>query len=161
MDYTNLINEINLQRDAAYRDRQDERLDTLDGMLNTIIKFKEEDQKRIAKPVIDAKGVYIELLELMAEGSKINAIKRWREISGWGLIDSKNFIDELMKAGGFNIRPIAAVEAKLDTSVMKFYANLARLIGTNQITTAISYVAKELGLEWERAARFVSDFDNA
>ena len=45
----------------------------------------------------DMSGIDSKIVELLNLGHKINAIKRYREISGFGLRESKQFIDQLIE----------------------------------------------------------------
>lgn len=63
----------------------------------------------IVDPVINSDEFIVEdsrfdatiedLINLLEHGSKINAIKRWRELTGWGLRDSKDLIDRIIGVG--------------------------------------------------------------
>ena len=50
------------------------------------------------KEIYDLEGVDSEIVELLHRGQKIQAIKRHREITGYGLRESKQFIDELISS---------------------------------------------------------------
>lgn len=45
-------------------------------------------------------AIFEDLISLLENGSKINAIKRFRELTGWGLRDSKEAIDRVVGVGG-------------------------------------------------------------
>ncbi|WP_461206733.1 ribosomal protein L7/L12 [Clostridium sp. DL1XJH146] len=49
----------------------------------------------VTNPSIDFDNVNIEVLELIREGKKIKAIKKYRELTGIGLKEAKEYIDNL------------------------------------------------------------------
>ena len=48
------------------------------------------------KDIYNLEGVDSQIVEFLRQGSKIQAIKRHREITGYGLRESKQFIDDLI-----------------------------------------------------------------
>lgn len=51
--------------------------------------------KQIGVPDLVTKEVKDELISLISEGKKVKAIKRYRMITGMGLKESKEYIDQL------------------------------------------------------------------
>ena len=156
MDFTNLINEITNQIDAARMNGIFDAEESLQGMLTESMRLKNEERDRQIKLVTDAENIYVELLELLANGPKLNAIKRWREISGWSLVAAKNFVDELDKAGkiGENYHK----KDKFHGDTMKFYAQLALKI-RNGDGEAVCFVYDNTDMNWAEADEFVREFD--
>ena len=48
------------------------------------------------KEISELEGIDSQIVELLHNGQKIGAIKRYRELSGYGLRESKQFIDALI-----------------------------------------------------------------
>lgn len=65
-------------------------------------------KKALAKQqagVIPKQDQFLEIMELLREGKKIKAIKRYKAITGKGLRESKDFIDKLGDGDGDHITP--------------------------------------------------------
>lgn len=46
--------------------------------------------------IFELEGVDSQIVEFLRQGQKIQAIKRYRELTGYGLRESKQFIDDLL-----------------------------------------------------------------
>jgi ribosomal protein L7/L12 len=68
----------------------EKRLRSLNGKLDALLKHSEVEYNPYGDPAA-------EVIELLKEGEKLQAIKHYRDATGAGLKDAKEFIDEVQR----------------------------------------------------------------
>lgn len=152
MDYTTLKNSISTLLIQPGCNRG-----ILDNMMEQVLKMEELDIEKdeVSKLLYDSQDFYVEILGLLSQNLRLEAIKRVRELTGRDLNQAKKFIDAIDYAG--KVRPLHRVDDKFSTDVVEFYAELNRAL-TFSRTNAINYVVLNSRMGYGKAADFVDAF---
>lgn len=131
------IDAIKLVRDATKCDLKEAK---------DYVEQLEMDQMKVALPsAAPLKNIDGQLLELIRRGKKINAIKLYREHTGEGLAESKDYVDALEKYGISGFQKSGKVFDSTNTYNTKADKVNSRVTGSNTKTTntAIDRILQE------------------
>lgn len=163
MDYSSLKTEIVAAIDKTYigtlTNTKTECRQELTEMLSKIKKLEVAENQGVVKAVRDSEEMYTKILELLANNQKINAIKLWRDFSGDGLKESKDFIDRIDAA----VQEVAWHRPELkvtDTKNANFYAGLIKAMKKGP-QHARNYMAENTTMSYWDANHFLTEFNQA